>query len=532
MKLMLKKTTAIILCLMMMSAAFAGCSGNSKETSSMTDSAITSGDTDDVSGEDATSEATDESGVESTADGTESGGQSTANNASKSNNNTNTNSKANANTSTSGNNTGTKFDIATAPMPTRNLSNKKIVYYSWAKLEDEFGKTSKSLPNLLKKEFGITFESKFGTHDSYWDTLAKLKASGQAPDIVKLPNWNFYPRPITEKLIQPLDDIIDFSNPMWDDTKTIRNNNKWNGKTYVGFISEQLQTWFYYNKKMFKDYGLSNKTPLDYYNNNDWTWARMQELADKFVKKDASGNVTQWGVTFQTCDLLASTGLELVQGDGKGGYKFNIKDAKIAKMMNMFYEMGKGGTGSLYGDDAVTGFKNGKVAMIGTNAGLLYDKSGFNEMRRNGTLGWVPLPKMDSSSSYYNQTSFNPGYGIAVGAKNKEGAALFIEFHKWMNLGYSFCPGVPQAKKNAAQTKYNISLEGDDATVKLSDADIKLCNTFVGKNYKNVTIMWQSWLQEMQVPGYGYVLSGAKKWSAALEEVYPVSNAILESYKE
>ena len=530
MKLKLKKMTALVLCLLMTLTAFAGCKKNDKDSSS-TESNISGGA--DVSGEELNSDAADESATGESSDADESSEIQSSGNSGATNNNNNNNNNNNSKNNTSSKNstnTTTTFDIETAPMPTRTLSNKKIVYYSWAKLEDEFGKTSKSMHNIMKKEFGVTFEGKFATHDTYWDTLARLKASGDAPDIVKLPNWNFYPRPITEKLIEPLDGLIDFNNPMWADTKTIRDKNKWNGKIYVGFVSEQLQTWFFYNKKMFKDYGLSNKTPLDYYNQGDWTWARMQELADKFVKKDQSGNVTQYGVGFQSGDLVASTGLELVEGNGKGGYNFNIKDAKIAKMMNMFYEMGKSGTGSLYGDDLVTGFKSGKVAMACTNSSLLVDKSGFNEMRRAGNLGWVPLPKMDKNAPHYNQTSFNPGWAIATGAKNKEGGALFIEFQKWMNLGYSFVSGVPQAKQNAAQKKYKISLTSDDATTKLSDADIKLCNTFTGKNYKNVTTMWQSWLQSMQIPGYGYVLSGAKKWSAALEEEYPVANAILESY--
>lgn len=75
------------------------------------------------------------------------------------------------------------------------------------------------------------------------------------------------------------------------------NSNKWKGKTYVPFMSETLQTWFIYNTKMFKDYGLNKQTPRTYYEKNDWTWARMQELADKFVKKNASKEIVQWGLT-------------------------------------------------------------------------------------------------------------------------------------------------------------------------------------------------------------------------------------------
>lgn len=174
-------------------------------------------------------------------------------------------------------------------------------------------------------------------------------------------------------------------------------------------MSETLQTWFIYNTKMFKDYGLNKQTPRTYYEKNDWTWARMQELADKFVKKNASKEIVQWGLTMQTGDLIATTGLELVSGNGKGGYVYNLKDAKVAKMMNLMYDMGTAGSGSLYTGDAITGFKSGKVAMIITNASTL--TVDFNDMRKSGRIDWVPMPKMDASSNYYNQSSFDPAGG-------------------------------------------------------------------------------------------------------------------------
>lgn len=422
--------------------------------------------------------------------------------------------------------TTTKFDISTAPMPTGTVDGKTLTYFSWATLEQSYGKTAKSLPNLFKKEFDITLKGHFSTHDTYWEDLGRLKAAGNSPDLVDLPNWNFYPLPITENLLQPLDSLIDFSNPRWSDTATIRNFNKWNGKIYIPFMSETLQTWFIYNTKMFKDYGLSNQTPRTYYEKNDWTWARMQELANKFVKKDASKEIVQWGLTQQTGDLIATTGLELVSGDGKGGYVYNLKDAKIAKMMNMFYDMGAAGTGSLYTGDAITGFKSGKVAMIITNASTL--TVDFNDMRTAGRIDWVPMPKMDASSPYYSQSSFDPGWGIPVGAKNPKSAALFIEYVKWFGLGYNFCSQIPTTTKNAAAIKYNLKEDGTSVT--LTDAEIAKTKAMIDKNYKRVSIIWQSWLGTQVLPGYGSVTSGAKKWSAALEEEFPATDALLQSY--
>ena len=435
--------------------------------------------------------------------------------------------KGNPTTNTTNKTSSSSFDISTAPMPSRTPDGKTLTYFSWATLEQSYGKDAKSLPNLFKKEFGITLKGQFSTHDTYWEDLSRMKAANNSPDLVDLPNWNFYPLPITENLLQPLDELIDFSDPLWADTASIRNSNKWKGKTYVPFMSETLQTWFIYNTKMFKDYGLNKQTPRTYYEKNDWTWARMQELADKFVKKNASKEIVQWGLTMQTGDLIATTGLELVSGNGKGGYVYNLKDAKVAKMMNLMYDMGTAGSGSLYTGDAITGFKSGKVAMIITNASTL--TVDFNDMRKDGRIDWVPMPKMDASSNYYNQSSFDPGWGIPVGAKNPKSAALFIEYVKWFGLGYNFCPQIPAEKKNAAAVKYNLK-DTSNADTTLTADELAKTKAMIDKNYKRVSIIWQSWLGTQVLPGYGTVTSGAKKWSAALEEEFPATDALLQSY--
>ena len=516
-----RSALSLVLALLLLVTLFGGCAGKPVDStgSSTTTTAATAASSTSATSDSDTSTTTGVATPENTTTSSVNGGQSGTAAGSTT---TSTTKKVTVTTGSA----VTKFDVTTAKMPSRDVEKKELVYFSWTKLEDQYGKTAKSLPVLFKKEFGIELTGHFSTHDTYWEDLAKLKAAQESPDLVDLPNWNFYPLPITEELLQPLDSLIDFSNPMWDDTKTIREKNKWNNKTYVPFVSESLQTWFIYNTKMFKDYGIKN-TPRELYNKDEWTWDAMHELAKKFVKKDASREVVQWGLTMQTGDLIATTGLELVSGDGKGGYVYNLKDPKVAKLMNLMYDMGVAGDNSLYTGDAITGFKSGKVAMIITNAGTII--SDFNEMRVAGKIDWVPMPKMDKDSPYYNQSSFDPGWGIPVGAKNAEGAALFIEYLKWFDLGYQFCSQIPTTKNNAASTKYKLT-DKADATKQLTAEEAAWTKSIIAKNYDTVSIMWQSWLGTMVLPGYGTVTSGAKQWSAALEEEFPATNALLQSY--
>lgn len=516
-----RKILAFSLSALMAAMLLAGCSGDPK-TSTPTDTKGTTGTQ--VTEAEATG-ATEETGsvTESTSNET---GATDKTNSQKTNAPKTNSQKTKAPTKAPTKSNSGKFDVSKAPMPTRNVSNKKLQFYSWGDVKTTFGNKPKSLANLFKKETGITLESVQKSYDQYWEQLNTLKAAGKSPDIVDLPNWKFYPQPIVEDLIQPLDSFIDFSNPMWDDTKDMREKNKWNGKVYVPFQSEYLDTWLFFNKKMFKDAGL--KDPQYYWEKDDWTYDRFSELANAVVIKDkATKEVTQWGFVQQTSDLIATTGLELFSGDGKGGYVNNLKDPKVAKLMNMLYDMGAGGTGCYYTGDQRTGFKSGKVAMIATQ---IYSATvEFNDLRLAGNLGWVPMPKQDKNSKYYHQTATDPGYGITVGAKNVEGAALFIEYAKWFDLGYNFCNLIPRASKNAADIKYAQYEEKPEPNKMLTSAEIAYTQKILDKHYGNVSQMWQSWITD-GLPGMSQVLSGEMKWSAAVEKKFPEVEAILKAY--
>jgi len=96
---------------------------------------------------------------------------------------------------------------------------------------------------------------------------------------------------IDEDAIVPIDGFIKTD----DDKKWLASffpafmeNSQTGGKTW-GVPFQRSTIVLYYNKDMFKEAGLDpEKGPAN--------WAEMQSFAEKLTKKDASGNVTQWGV--------------------------------------------------------------------------------------------------------------------------------------------------------------------------------------------------------------------------------------------
>ncbi len=415
------------------------------------------------------------------------------------------------------------YDITKSDMPTRKLSNKTITYYSW----EEFGSDPDSTNVLMQKEFGVKFKAVLGTHSNYWDNLATLVASNKAPDLVVMPNWNFYPIPMANNLIRPLDDIIDLESNLWEDTYAYNQDYKWNGKTYVIFNSVSQDSWLYYNTQMFKNFGV-NKTPKDYFLENNWTWATLKETADKFVTLKADGTNKTAGICLQNSNLHVTTGVELVSLKGNG-YSLNLKDQKITNLMNYVYSMGKSGSKSLINaNDAIQSFANSEVAMIITKEYALND-SRWDNIRKN--IEFVPMPKMDASSDYYMEYALSPEPAVAKGAKNSEGAALYIEFNHWLKLGWK-ATSFMKSSENAATKKYKIN--PSDSTKYLSNEEIEWVKTIYSMHdYKYVTNFWASWTNAIdgsfQYPGMTDVVNG-KAWSAVLQETYPVLDSGIKKY--
>ncbi|HET9747666.1 MAG TPA: ABC transporter substrate-binding protein [Casimicrobiaceae bacterium] len=128
---------------------------------------------------------------------------------------------------------------------------------------------------------------------SYQESIAKALTavkSGDPPVTSILLSTDMFTL-IDEDAIVPFDELIKTA----DDKKWLASfypafmeNSQTGGKTW-GIPFQRSTVVLYYNKEAFKDAGLDpNKAPA--------TWTEMREFAQKLTKRDASGNVTQWGV--------------------------------------------------------------------------------------------------------------------------------------------------------------------------------------------------------------------------------------------
>jgi len=428
-------------------------------------------------------------------------------------------------------NKGSESNVGTSTsdikMPSKELENTTITFLHW---EDVNNESQWEMPwvSMMEQEFGITLEGTLASHESYWDTLATLVASGTSPDVAYVPSWN-YITPMSNGLLQPLEDYIDFDSPLWNDkTKAVREANKWNDKTYIPINNVSFSSLLFFNKSMFKNYGI--KTPQEYYLEGTWTWDKLAEIANKFVHKTSAGIVDVYGVGFQYSSFIASTGKEFVQknSDGKGA-DINLKDANLAKIMNNLYDLGQGGTSALAGANGASLFTANKCAMWCTDADLMI--GAFYDMYKEGNLGWVPLPKVDDTIGHYIETTFDPGWAIVSGAKNPEGAALIVEFNKWINIGKGYLRCLPDGESPADAKYADIMVETQRfGYMKSLFAKEDLDYLKEITKLPQVTNSWRSYLDSSSIAGYNEIWSGTQKWSALVEKNYPVYFAAVNSH--
>lgn len=148
-------------------------------------------------------------------------------------------------------------------------------------LAADFEKTNPDIK--VKPVYAGTYQEAIGK------ALTAAKA-GQPPDAAVILAADMFSL-IDEGVILPFDTFIQTD----DDRRWINGffpvymlNSQYGGKTW-GVPFQRGTTLFFWNKEAFKEAGLDpEKGPQ--------TWEEVVEFAKKLTKRDASGNVTQWGM--------------------------------------------------------------------------------------------------------------------------------------------------------------------------------------------------------------------------------------------
>ncbi|MBX3609400.1 MAG: ABC transporter substrate-binding protein [Hydrogenophaga sp.] len=126
---------------------------------------------------------------------------------------------------------------------------------------------------------------------SYQDTIAKVLTAvkaGDAPNVAVLLSTDMYTL-IDEQAVVPFDGLPG-ADKAWFDSfyPGFMANSQTGGKTW-GIPFQRSTVVMYWNKELFKEAGLDPTQPPR-------NWDELVSMGKKLTRRDASGNVTTWGV--------------------------------------------------------------------------------------------------------------------------------------------------------------------------------------------------------------------------------------------
>lgn len=181
-------------------------------------------------------------------------------------------------------------DIENMPVPANYLWMMRAAIDEWATL------------NNVK----VTFEGDYSSSN----ILGAIN-SGAKPDLVlytdQVPSaFNMgISKPFTQ---EQYDEIAKICGPNYLDLE------KYKGEVHAVLPPWTGNTWFYYNKTMFENYGA--KTPLEYYKEGNWTWDTMVECWEA-VTRDNDGNGKINGTDTFGCStaIYLQKPYQLIEGD-------------------------------------------------------------------------------------------------------------------------------------------------------------------------------------------------------------------------
>ena len=170
---------------------------------------------------------------------------------------------------------------------------------------------------------------------------AALMSKKNMPDIFKY-EWMAFPCQVVKDMYQPVDEIVDFDNDLWADTKPTADQFVLDGKHYVAPISFEPTTYMMYDYAVVESEGLDD--PYETYLAGDWNFDAWQDIVNSFCS-NASGDEERYGINgwFNT-QIIQQTGKTMVNYDADTNtFVSNLNDPDIERAENMLYEMGKNG---------------------------------------------------------------------------------------------------------------------------------------------------------------------------------------------
>ncbi len=270
--------------------------------------------------------------------------------------------------------------------------------------------------------YGISYQTKVTTVEQYATTFISMYMADESPEICA---FGTPIAMINKGYFLPLEEIIDFSLPLWEELSS-NIESIWY-KNHIYSINSSVSrggSRIFFNKQLFEEAGM--KTPLEYYEEGNWNWDTYRQLAmDMMVDSDADGIPEIYGAFLETGQFLYSSGVDYISVEKDGTVINNVMSEAISRAVNIYTEMYD--LPCMYiGNDGLKAFNSGSVAMA--TSGMWTIKAYMSDLAKSGNLGVVPFPKDPATEEYFIPEDFTTSvaYSIPSNSKNANAAAAWL----------------------------------------------------------------------------------------------------------
>lgn len=361
---------------------------------------------------------------------------------------------------------------------------------------------------------------------SYKDTVTKaLTASrgGKPPQLSVILSVDMFTL-IDEDVIIPFDELATTDeDKAWMDSfyPAFMANSQTGGKTY-GIPFQRSTPVLYWNKEAFAEAGLDPETPPA-------NWQETIDMGKKLVKRDASGNVTRWGVRIPSSGfpywlfqgLTTQNDVILANSDGN---ETNFDDPKVAEALQYLVDLSTKhevmAPGIIEWGATPKAFFEGQTAMMWTSTGNL------TNVRNNAPfdfgVGLLPANKR------YGAPTGGGNFFIFRESSDEQKKAAF-DFVKWITAP-------AQSAKWTIATGYVAPRPETWETDEMKAYTADFPPALVARNQLEYAVAELSTYENQRVTAVfndalAAAITGGKSVEDALAEAQKKASAILKAYR-
>lgn len=288
----------------------------------------------------------------------------------------------------------------------------------------------------VEKEYNcnLVFNASYGYPEIHEQIVTNAMSGTFLADIMYCLPWNTVEPYITQNIAAPLDQYLDFKNENLSGRL-----NDWGYYDDAHYImatdSTGVNCCMIYNKDIFERDNLED--PFELQQNDEWTWEKFLEIAKAATKRDASGNVTQWGVVTASgadflSQFLASNGAEVLSYEN-GQFKVNFSDPKVVEVFEFLNKVVVQEKCGIFTELVLEAPERGDRAWKNGTAAMAFCSLTQAKTYSPENCGIIICPKGPSADDYAAPAHSGSAYMVSCQSKEPEAAAriMYDLFARW-----------------------------------------------------------------------------------------------------